>query len=192
MRINLYKRGDGYDHNHPRMNNTTNDCTKQRFGQPKVNIYMQETYVQLLHDVEYICNALRNPLNLPKDLPALTKLVELLKVKYEDLLDGAYANILLFHINSLNEELKNMSIKFYKYYFKDKEKPIIIEALTKQAANHAIEQIMPDIEPLGYKLSELLDVKVETPIAGVSTKKHKGKNFIWTTEGWVENKEEND
>lgn len=189
--LNIFnKNWGGYDHNRPSVNNTTNHTAKQRFGLAKVTINMEQTYIELLHDVEFICNAFRNPLNQPKDLPALAKLVELLKVKYADMLDSTYASVLDFHLNALREELKNMSIKFYRYYFKEKEKPITIEAISKQAANHALENLMPQLKQKGYLLENLLDVKVETPIVGVSVKKHKGKDFIWTTEGWIEKRYE--
>lgn len=180
----------GNDHYRPSVNNTTNDTAKQRFGLAKVTINMEQTYLELLHDVEFICNALRNPLNQPKDLPALAKLVELLNQKYADILEGSFSKVLEFHLNSLRAELKDMSIKFYRYYFKDKEKPVTIEAISKQAANHALESLMPKLKDKGYSLENLLDVKVETPIEGVSTKKNQGKNFIWTTEGWIEKRYE--
>lgn len=189
--LNIFnKNWGGYDHNRPSVNNTTNHTAKQRFGLAKVTINMEQTYTELLHDVEFIRNAFRNPLNQPKDLPALAKLVELLNRKYADALEGSLGRVFEFHLNSLREELKDMSIKFYRYYFKDKEKPITIEAISKQAANHAIENLIPQLNEKGYKLEDLVDVKVETPVVGVSTKKHQGKNFIWTTEGWIEKRHE--
>ena len=190
MLTSLIKNWGGYDHNRPSVNNTTNDTAKQRFGHSKGNINMEQTYIELLHDVEFICNAFRNPLNQPKDLPALAKLVELLKIKYQDVLEGSYAKVFEFHLNSLRQELKEMSIKFYRYYFNDQEKPITIEAISKQAANHALENLMPQLLEKGYNLQNLIDVKVETPIAGVSTKRHQGKSFIWSTEGWIEKRYE--
>lgn len=189
--LNIFnKNWGGYDHNRPSVNNTTNYTAKQRFGLTKGTINMEQTYSELLHDVEFIRNAFRNPLNQPKDLLPLAKLVELLNQKYTDALEGSFAKVFEFHINSLREELKDMSIKFYRYYFKDKEKPITIEAISKQAANYAIENLMPQLKAKGYKLEDLVDVKVETPVVGVSTKKNQGKNFIWTTEGWIEKRYE--
>jgi hypothetical protein len=189
--INFEKRG-GYDHNHPPVNNTTNFFhNKQKFGQPKSTNKMQELNISFLHDVEYICTALRNPLNQPKDLPALTKLVELLKLKYKDLFNTAYVEVLTFHINLIEDELKTMSIKLYRYYFHGKEKPITIEAISKYAADYAMMQLIPKIEAKGYYRENLRDVKVETPVAGVSTKKVDGKILVWTTDGgWIEKREE--
>jgi len=189
MIANIKNKGS-HDIGYPYMNNTTNTCTKQRFGHAKFKKQMQDIYLSLLDDVAFIRNALENPLNQPKDMPALIKLVEMLKLKYDDFSKSAYVDVATFHINNLEEELSNMTIKFYKYYFRDIEKPITIEALSKQSANHAIEQLMPQLEAKGYKIQNIIDVRVEQPIQGVSTKKHNGKNFIWTTEGWLEQREE--
>jgi hypothetical protein len=52
-----------------------------------------------------------------------------------------------------------------------------------------LESLMPKLEAKGYKLQNLADVRVETPIVGVSRKKNDGKNFIWTAEGWIEYRE---
>ena len=188
MQILFQKNKGGYDHSHP-MNNTTIVCSKQKFGRTKFNQIMQENYLSFLHDVEFICTAFRNPRNQPKDMPALIKLVELLKRKYHYQIDGAYKDVLQFHINSLEDELKDMTVKFYKYYFHEVEKPVIIEAITKQVANHTLESLMPELQANGYKLQNLADVRVETPIVGVSRKKNDGKNFVWTAEGWIEYKE---
>jgi hypothetical protein len=185
----LQKNKGSHDIGYPYLNNTTNACTKQRFGRTKFKEQMQDIYISLLDDVAFIRNALYNPRNLPKDMPALIKLVELLKRKYDDFAKSPYGDVALFHINNLEEELADMRIKFYKYYFRDKEKPVTIEALNKQAANFAMEQLMPQLEPKGYKIQNIVDVRVEEPIAGVSTKKHQGKEFIWTSEGWIEKRE---
>ena len=42
--------------------------------------------------------------------------------------------------------------------------------------------------------NKLLDVRVETPIVGISTRKRKGNEFIWvgkeyTSDGWLEKQE---
>ena len=42
--------------------------------------------------------------------------------------------------------------------------------------------------------NKLLDVRVETPIVGISTRKRKGNEFIWvgkeyTSDGWLEKEE---
>lgn len=188
MQTYLQKSRGGYDHSHPHVNNTTNVCTKQRFGRTKFNQVMEDNYLSFLHDTEFICTALRNPHNQPKDLPALGRLIELLKRKYANILLGVYAEVIQFHLTALENELADMSIKFYKYYFHEVEKPVIIEAISKEAANYALEQLMPQLEAKGYKMKNLADMRVETPIVGVSKKKHAGKNFIWTPEGWIEDR----
>jgi hypothetical protein len=42
--------------------------------------------------------------------------------------------------------------------------------------------------------NKLLDVRVETPIVGISTRKRKGNEFVWvgkeyTSDGWLEKQE---
>jgi hypothetical protein len=79
-----------------------------------------------------------------------------------------------------------MTIKFYKYYFDGQEKPVIIEAISKQSANYALEQIMPTLSDKGYFLQDLKDMKVEQPLVGVNKKQFKGKNYVWSVDGWIE------
>ena len=150
-------------------------------------IELQAAYLNFLEDCKFVEKAIHNPCNLPKDLPALVNLVNLLEKKYNHITAEPFVNVLQFHTNAIRQELTDMSIKFYKFYFNDKEKPVTIEAISKQAAYHGLEQIMPNITEHGYELQNLVDVKVENPIVGVSKKKHKGKEFIWTPEGWIEN-----
>lgn len=186
MITSLLKGEGSHDHGYPPMNNTTN-AQKQRFGQSKFMAELQVTYLNFLEDCKFVEKAIHNPCNLPKDLPALVNLVALLERKYNHVTTQPFVHVLQFHTNAIRQELSDMSIKFYKFYFNDKEKPVTIEAISKQAAYHGLEQIMPNISEHGYELQNLVDVKVENPIVGVSKKKHKGKEFIWTPEGWIEN-----
>jgi|694.fasta_scaffold12565_1 hypothetical protein len=185
MIASLLKWKGGHDLGHPPMNNTTN-AQKQRFGQNKFMAEMEVTYIDFLKDCKFVETAIQNPNNLPKDLPALVNLVNLLEKKYNHITAEPFVDVLQFHLNAIRQELSEMSIKFYKFYFSDQSKPVTIEAVSKQAAYHGLEQIMPNIEEHGYQIQNLVDVKVESPIVGVSKKKHKGKTFIWTPEGWLE------
>lgn len=174
------------------VNNTTKiKVARQRFGQNKFMDSLEETYRLFVIDQEYICNSLNNERNLPKDLPALMNLVDLFKIKYHHMLHLSIGDAMKFHIKLIEEQLNEMTIKFYKYYFNGQDKPVIIEAVSKQSANYALEQILPSLTSKGYDLRDLKDMKVETPLVGVNKKKHQGKSFIWTSEGWIEDNENN-
>jgi hypothetical protein len=79
-----------------------------------------------------------------------------------------------------------MTIKFYKYYFDGQEKPVIIEAVSKQSAHYALQQILPKLSEKGYNLQDLKDMKVESPLVGVNRKQYQGKSYVWGVDGWVE------
>lgn len=185
MIANLLKAKGSHDQGYLSMNNTTN-AERQRFGQNKFMLHLEDTFTEFLKDCKFVEGAINNPCNLPKDVPALVRLVNNLENKYSHITSEPFGMMLQISINAIRQELANMSIKFYKFYFNEKEKPITIEAVSKASAYHHLEQIMPNVAEQGYELQHLVDVKVENPIVGVSRKKNQGKNFIWTTEGWIE------
>lgn len=80
-------------------------------------------------------------------------------------------------------------IRFYKYYFKGVDKPVIMEAEDRNTADRMMQQLKEttnaDISP-----KNLIDVRVETPIAGISKRKRKNQDFVWvgkefTSDGWL-------
>jgi hypothetical protein len=88
-----------------------------------------------------------------------------------------------------------MKTRFYKYYFKGMEKPVIMEAEDRFMAYEMLKQ-------LSYKsqtkidMNKLEDMRVETPLIGISTKKRNSLNYTWvgkehTSDGWLETKEFN-
>jgi hypothetical protein len=169
------------------VNNTTKTkVARQRFGQNKFMDSLEETYRVLLADSDYICNALKNERNLPKHKPALAQMVHLFKTKYQPLEKTTLGFALNFHHKLVEELLNEMTIKFYKYYFHGQEKPVIIEAISKQSAHYALEQIMPKLLDKGYHLQDLKDMKVESPLAGINRKQYQGKSYVWSNDGWVE------
>jgi len=186
----ILKKEGSHDHGYPLMNNTTN-AAKQRLGQNKFIQDLENTYQSFLDDCKFVEKAIANKHNLPKDLPALVRLVNNLENKYNHITTEPFSLMLQINLNAIRTELSQMSIKFYKFYFNEVEKPVTIEAVSKTAAYFHLEKIMPEIAELGYVLQNLVDVKVETPIIGISKKKHKGKSFIWTSEGWLEDRLEN-
>ena len=61
--------------------------------------------------------------------------------------------------------------------------------MSKQSAHYALEQIMPKLSEKGYDLRDLKDMKVENPLVGVNRKQYQGKSYVWSVEGWIEDKE---
>jgi hypothetical protein len=184
--FNSTKKGSN-DHYYPIVNNTTKIfLASEKFGQNKFMDNLEQEYALFLKDVEFIRNTFENPLNQPKDVPQLATLVYLLKRKYQHLSNLSQYQFFEWHLNIVDQQLKDMTTKFYKYFFEGKEKPIIIEAISKQSAHHALQQVLPTLKEKGYDLRDLKDMKIETPIVGVSRKQHQGKNFVWSNEGWVQ------
>ena len=82
-----------------------------------------------------------------------------------------------------------VTIRFYKYYFIGNDKPIIMEAETRLQADQMMQELKERSKaPMSVK--DLIDIRVETPIIGISKRKKKGNEFIWvglehTTDGWL-------
>ena len=80
-------------------------------------------------------------------------------------------------------------IRFYKYYFNGVDKPVIMEAESRSMADQMMQQLK---EKTTVKLSakDLIDVRVETPIVGISKRKRHNKDYVWvgnefTSDGWL-------
>lgn len=83
-------------------------------------------------------------------------------------------------------------IKFYKYYFSNNEKPVIMEAYSREDADAMLQQLNKKTKALD--MSMLIDTKIEMPIMGISKRKRMGKTYIWvgndySTDGWMEETE---
>ena len=82
-----------------------------------------------------------------------------------------------------------MKTRFYKYFFLGVEKPIIMEAENKNDADQMLVELQYKSQTeIDFK--KLVDVRVETTIAGISTRKRKGNDFVWvgkeyTRDGWL-------
>lgn len=81
-------------------------------------------------------------------------------------------------------------IKFYKYYFTGLQKPVIMEAESKNIADSMLKQLEQNSHTK-INMNLLEDIRIEVPIIGVSKKKRKGQDFIWvgkenTSDGWLE------
>lgn len=82
-----------------------------------------------------------------------------------------------------------MKTRFYKYFFLGVEKPIIMEAESKNDADQMLVELQYKSQT-AIDFKKLIDVRVETPIAGISTRKRKGNEFVWvgkeyTRDGWL-------
>ena len=82
-----------------------------------------------------------------------------------------------------------VTIRFYKYYFIGNDKPIIMEAETRLQADQMMQELK-ERSKVPISVKDLIDIRVETPIIGISKRKRKGNEFIWvglehTTDGWL-------
>jgi hypothetical protein len=80
-------------------------------------------------------------------------------------------------------------IRFYKYYFTGVDKPVIMEAEDRLTADQMMQQLKQNTTA---KLSakDLIDIRVETPIIGISKRKRHNKEYVWvgtefTSDGWL-------
>ena len=80
-------------------------------------------------------------------------------------------------------------IRFYKYYFIGNDKPVIMEAEDRITADKMMQQLKQNTT---VKLSakDLIDIRVETPIVGISKRKRHNKEYVWvgnefTSDGWL-------
>lgn len=83
-------------------------------------------------------------------------------------------------------------IKFYKYYFSNNEKPVIMEAYNREEADNMLLLLNEKTQKLDY--SCLKDVRIEMPIKGLSKKTRMGITYIWvgienSQNGWIEETE---
>jgi len=86
------------------------------------------------------------------------------------------------------KEWNKPKIKFYKFFFKGKEKPVIMEAYSKDEADNMLNQLNEKTRVID--MAKLEDVKIEVPLKGVSKRKRFGENYVWigidyTLDGWI-------
>ena len=86
-----------------------------------------------------------------------------------------------------------MKTRFYKYYFQGMEKPVTMEAEDRYMAYEMLKQLSFKSQTK-IDMNKLEDMRVETPLVGISTKKRNGKDYTWvgkehTSDGWLETEE---
>lgn len=83
-------------------------------------------------------------------------------------------------------------IKFYKYFFSNNEKPVIMEAYSREQADSMLNEL--NLKTNAIDISNLMDVRIEMPLKGVSKRKRHGKTFVWvgleySIDGWMDEKD---
>ena len=80
-------------------------------------------------------------------------------------------------------------IRFYKYYFLGVDKPVIMEAEDRLTADQMMQKLKENTS-VNLSAKNLIDIRVETPIVGISKRKRHNKEYIWvgnefTSDGWL-------
>ena len=80
-------------------------------------------------------------------------------------------------------------IRFYKYYFTGKDKPVIMEAEDRITADKMMQQLKQNTNA-NLSAKDLIDIRVETPIVGISKRKRHNQDYVWvgnefTSDGWL-------
>lgn len=80
-------------------------------------------------------------------------------------------------------------IRFYKYFFTGIEKPIIMEAENRNIADMMMQELKKKTTS-NFSAKNLIDIRVETPIIGISKRKRYNKEYVWvgtefTSDGWI-------
>jgi hypothetical protein len=80
-------------------------------------------------------------------------------------------------------------IRFYKYYFLGVDKPIIMEAEDRATADQMMQKLK-EKTTANLSAKNLIDIRVETPIIGISKRKRYNKDYVWvgnefTSDGWL-------
>ena len=80
-------------------------------------------------------------------------------------------------------------IRFYKYYFTGKDKPVIMEAEDRLTADKMMQQLKQNTTA-NLSAKDLIDIRVETPIVGISKRKRHNQDYVWvgnefTSDGWL-------
>ena len=80
-------------------------------------------------------------------------------------------------------------IRFYKYYFLGVDKPVIMEAENRTTADQMMQKLKENTS-VNLSAKNLIDIRVETPIIGISKRKRHNQDYVWvgnefTSDGWL-------
>lgn len=70
------------------------------------------------------------------------------------------------------------TIRIYMFYFAGYDEPLCIEAKNKQAAIDYLAEELESYHPQLLNI-EVVDIKVQTPVYGITEKTEKGINYVW-------------
>lgn|GEM_PF-1252081 len=93
-------------------------------------------------------------------------------------------------IKKKRKKIISMSkIRFYKYYFSNIDKPVIMEAESRIDADAMLDTLGQKSNS-NISLDQVIDVRIETPIVGISKRKRRGENYVWvgkdySSDGWL-------
>lgn len=92
-------------------------------------------------------------------------------------------------MNNIDYPVEKHGIRFYNYYFYEVEKPLTIEARSKEEARVIMKSIVPKLSPK-YRESKIIGETVTIPLLGISEKFVKGVRYVWVGEdkaqgGWL-------
>jgi len=80
-------------------------------------------------------------------------------------------------------------IRFYKYFFIGVDKPVIMEADCRNTADQMMQRLK-EKTTTNISAKNLIDIRVETPIVGISKRKRHNQEYVWvgtefTSDGWI-------
>lgn len=80
-------------------------------------------------------------------------------------------------------------IRFYKYFFRGVDKPVIMEATDRLSADQMMQSLKQNTTA-NLSAKDLIDIRVETPITGISKRKRHNQDYVWvgtefTSDGWL-------
>jgi hypothetical protein len=80
-------------------------------------------------------------------------------------------------------------IRFYKYFFLGVDKPVIMEAENRLTADQMMQKLKENTS-VNLSAKNLIDIRVETPIIGISKRKRHNQDYVWvgnelTSDGWL-------
>lgn len=148
-----------------------------------------DIYVRYMAEKRYVNKIVHDYKINSLHLPALLRLVKLHAQNFH-MYEKMYCDesLVKTEIQNLLHKIESMTIIFYKYYFTGKEKPVVIEAISRDAADRKIEDLAPELLKQGYDCKEICNISCEEPIVGVSRKTVNGIEYVWVAglspSGW--------
>ena len=89
----------------------------------------------------------------------------------------------------MEKKWSEAKIKFYKYFFRGVDSPIIMQAYDREEADTMLK-LLPEKSGVEIDFDLLEDVRIEMPVTGISELVRFGEKYIWvgtdkTSDGWM-------